>query len=127
MSPLRVIILRAFIFEKEKTATYSLLAVDNSQHCHIWNKPDETMLCEQKHGLPLWQAVPHKGSFTPNNSVTIAVTNVTLTGKMCMQPILPITVPSKSSKVLPINITVMVMESFGEYMGTSQGELLLLI
>ena len=32
---------------------------------------------------------------------------------MGMQPILPITVPVKTSKVPPVNVTVMVTESFG--------------
>ena len=54
-----------------------------------------------------------KGSFTLSASVTVTITNVTLTGKMGMQPILPSQCPSKRSKVPPINVMVTVTESFG--------------
>ena len=39
-----------------------------------------------------------KGLFTPSDSVTVTVTNVTFTGKMRMQPFLPIAVPVKKIK-----------------------------
>ena len=39
-----------------------------------------------------------KGSFTPSDCVTVTVTNVTLTGKMGVQPILSVTVPVKKIK-----------------------------
>ena len=40
----------------------------------------------------------YKGSFTPSDYITVTVTDITLRGKMGMQPILPVTVPVKKIK-----------------------------
>ena len=59
--------------------------------------------------VELVNVVQVKGSLTPSDSVT----NVTLTNKTGIQPIPPFTVPSERSRVLPVNVSVTVTESFG--------------
>ena len=39
-----------------------------------------------------------RGSFTPTDSVSVTVTRITSTGKMCKQPILPVRVTVKKIK-----------------------------
>ena len=43
-------------------------------------------------------ACNHKGLFTPSDSVTVTVTDIMLTDKIGMQPILAVTVPVKKIK-----------------------------